>query len=136
MIKLILTSLLFITSVYATDYKVVYNLTTPKETNFEKAILKGIVDLQNHYESRGDTLSVAVVISGGSYQFFEKKVSHSKEALEALVKRGVKFEVCSVGMSKRKIPKDAMFPFVKLAFNKTAALIEWQERDYSLINVE
>lgn len=135
MLKSILIALLFISSVYAKDYKVVYNLTTEKEANFEKAILKGIPDLQEHYKAQGDTLAVAIVISGGSYKFFEKKISHSKEALESLIKRDVKFEVCSVGMKKRNIAEDAMFPFVKLAFNKTAALIEWQGRGYSLINV-
>lgn len=135
MLKSIIITLLLMTSMYAKDYKVVYNLTTEKEANFEKAILKGVPDLQEHYKSQGDSLAVAVVISGGSYKFFEKKISHSKEALESLVKRGVKFEVCSVGMKKRDISKDAMFPFVKLAFNKTAALIEWQGRGYSLIDV-
>lgn len=134
MLKLII-SLLLVSSVYAVDYKVVYNLTTSKEKSFESAILKGIVDLQKHYKSQGDTLAVAVVISGGSYNFFKKDTSRFAQDLEVLAKSGVKFEVCSVGMQKRKIPKDAMFAFVKLAFNKTAALIEWQARGYSLIDI-
>ncbi|MDD2790116.1 MAG: DsrE family protein [Sulfurimonas sp.] len=136
MFKTTLLVLLLLSSLDAKEYRVLYNLTTDKEKNFEAAILQGIPNLKKYYASQGDTLVVAVVISGGSYGFFKKENTKDREALESLEKSGAKFEVCSVGMAKRKIPADAMFPFVKLAFNKTAALIEWQSRGYALIDVE
>lgn len=56
--------------------------------------------------------------------------------LKALVKNGVKFEVCSMGMKKRGITKEQLYPFAKPVFNRTASLIEWQNRGYSLIDIE
>jgi intracellular sulfur oxidation DsrE/DsrF family protein len=135
MIKSIIITALLISSIYAQDYKVIYNLTTSKESTIEKSILNGIPVLKKHYKSQGDNLHVAIIISAGSYKFFKKDISKYQTKLAVLVKSGVKFEVCSVGMKKRGIKKEDLFDFVKPVFNRTTSLIEWQAKDYSLVNV-
>jgi len=135
MLKSILMSLLLISSLYATEYKVIYNVTTAKADTVKGSLLKGIPALEKHYKSQGDTLKATIIISSGAYKFFSEG-SEFKNAVERLSNEGVVFEVCSMGMKKRGIKKEDLLPFVTPVFNRTSSLIEWQGKGYSLVNVE
>jgi len=135
--KLLLILMILISSLYAQEYKAIYNLTSSKLTAYESSLLRGIPNLSEHYKANGDSLKVVVIISGGAYKFFRNDVnSELNTELLALVQSGVKFEVCSVGMKKRGLTKEQLYSFVTPVFNRTASLIEWQSKGYSLVNIE
>ena len=142
--------LIFTISAFATEYKVIYNLQTGSEKKFTGAILEGIPKLKEHYESQGDTLDVVVIISNKAYKFFIKDLENSSDIdmdgvkemqhrvaikIQKLSLESVRFEICSVGMTKHAITEEILYGYVHPAFNRTASLIEWQGKGYSLIDV-
>lgn len=148
--KSILLMLTLITLSLATEYKALFNLTSADEKTLSKSIVKNITALDQHYRSQGDSFKAVVIISGGAYKFFVKDLDNSPYAretaikatqlklrpvLKSLVQKGVVFEMCSMGMKKHSIDKKVLYPFVTPVFNRSASLIEWQSRGYSLINV-
>ena len=138
--KKIILLLLLTLSVFATEYKVIYNLQTGKDKKFNTAILKGIPALQAHYKAEGDSLKVVVIISNKSYKYFmknEQLISQDKFRLplKMLAQSGVRFEMCSVGMKKNKIKKEILYKYVHPVFNRTASLIGWQNRGFAVIDI-
>ena len=149
--KKIILILLFASSMmYAKDYKVVFDLMTSSECKLNKALIKNVEKLRTYYKKNGDTLKVAVVISGGSYKFFVKDLNnspynHDKDLKHTFYKRSsmltkfsknVNIEVCSMGMAKRGIKPEVLQDFVVPAFNKTDALIRYQNDGYAYIPIK
>ena len=135
-VKKILTLLLLsATLVMAAQYKVVFNLTSGDETTINKSLIKNIALLQAHYKKQGDSLEVAVVISGGAYKYFRNdKVTSIDAKLQSLASHDTEFQVCSMGLKKRAIKVSSLDSYVKPAFNRTAALIEYQNRGFAIID--
>jgi len=148
--KKIIAFLFFVTLAFGVEQKVVFNLTTSNAQVFENNIIKNIKFLKKNFNDQNDSLSVTVVISGGAYKFFIEDISVSKykddadlkllrlqlsDKLQHLSNEGVIFEACSVGLRKRHINKEVLYPYVKIAPNRTFALIKWQNRGYSYIEV-
>lgn len=131
---LLLTTLLTLTLLCAKEYKVVFDLTTDTASTVENRVLHNINGLKHYYAKTGDRLKAAVVISGGAYEFFEKDSSIKEIATD--ISKVAKVEVCSVGMKKRNIKKSDMLPFVIPAFNKTEALIRYQNEGYAYVPVK
>ena len=75
-----------------------------------------------------------MIISGGAYEYFEKDSEIKDIAID--ISKVATVEVCSVGMRKRNIKKSDMLPFVIPAFNKTEALIRYQNQGYAYIPVQ
>ena len=132
--KILLSALLTLTALSAKEYKVVFDLTTFSATTVENRILHNINGIRHYYSKTGDTLKAAVVISGGAYEFFENDSSIKNIAMD--ISKVAKVEVCSVGMKKRNIKKSDMLPFVIPAFNKTEALIRYQNEGYAYVPVK
>lgn len=132
--KLLIITLLTLASLQAKEYKVVFDLTTSSAASVENRVLHNIKGLQHYYAKTGDTLKAAVVISGGAYTFFENDSSIKDIAVD--ISKVAKVEVCSVGMKKRDIKKSDMLPFVIPAFNKTEALIRYQNEGYAYLPVK
>jgi len=132
--KILLSALLTLTALSAKEYKVVFDLTTFSATTVENRILHNINGIRHYYAKTGDTLKAAVVISGGAYEFFENDSSIKNIAMD--ISKVAKVEVCSVGMKKRNIKKSDMLPFVIPAFNKTEALIRYQNEGYAYVPVK
>lgn len=148
--KSILLILTLITAGFASEYKAIFNLTSAEEKTVSKSVLENISALDKHYQAQGDSFKAVVIISGGAYKYFIEDIDNSPYAketgikasqiklrpvLESLVKKGVVFEMCGMGMKKHSIDKKVIYPFVKPVFNRSASLIEWQSRGYSLIIV-
>ena len=145
--KAIVLILLYTLLASAQEYKVVFDLTTGSETTLEKSLVKNVANLQKYYGDKGDTLKVAVVISGNSYKFFVEDLSNSPYSEDKALKNTFQkrkkfltafskiadFEVCSMGMKKRNIKQSSLYPFVTPAFNKSEALIRYQSNGYSYI---
>jgi len=125
--------LLTLTALSANEYKVVFDLTTSSEKSVENRVLHNINGLKHYYAKTGDTLKSAVVISGGAYTFFEN--NSTIKGIVSDISKVAKVEVCSVGMKKRNIKKSDMLPFVIPAFNKTEALIRYQNEGYAYVPV-
>ncbi len=131
--KLLFASLFTIATLQATEYKAVFDLTTFSSTTVENRVLHNINGLKHHYAKTGDTFKAAVIISGGAYEYFENNSEIKDIAID--ISKVAKVEVCSVGMRKRNIKKSDMLPFVISAFNKTEALIRYQNQGYAYIPV-
>ena len=132
--KIIIVLLLLTSMIQAKEYKVVFNLTSGSEEKIAKSLIKNVEVLRANYKKQGDTLKVAVVISGHSYKFFLKESSYPDLDLKKFSKN-VNFEVCSVGMKKRNIKKTSLLPFVVPAFNRTEALIRYQNNGYAYVPI-
>ena len=132
--KLLLTALLTLTALSAKEYKVVFDLTTSSAKSVENKVLNNIKGLKDFYGKNGDTLKAAVVISGGSYTFF--KNNSSIKGVVSDISKAAQVEVCSAGMKKRHIKKSDMLPFVIPAFNKTEALMRYQNEGYAYVPVK
>ena len=121
----------------AAQYKVVFNLTSGNETTIAKSLIQNIELLQAHYKKQGDALEVAVVISGGAYKYFRNdKVTSIDAKLQSLASHGTAFQVCRMGLKKRAIKVSSLDAYLKPAFNRTAALIEYQNRGFAIIDVK
>ena len=150
--KKILFTLLALTGLlFSAEHKVVFDLTSSDFTKIEKSLIENINLLKTHYSENGDTFRVTVVISGGAYRYFIENIDASvykddvqlkniqsllRDKLENLASVGVNFEVCRMGMKKRNIKQENMYSFVTPAFNKTDALIRWQNRGYAYIPID
>ncbi len=132
--KVLVSLFLMMSTVYATEYKVVFDLRSGSADVIQKQVINNIKAIRKHYAKSGDTLSVAVVLSGGSYPFFKKSTKEKHEA-DVLSKLST-IEVCSMGLKKRKIAISEMRSFVIPAFNRTEALIRYQNRGYAYILVK
>ena len=135
--KILLMLLITTTIAFAQEYKVVFNLTSGDTQKVSKSLILNIDKLREHYQLKGDSLKVAVVISGKAYKFFlnNQKTSIDND-FKSLADSGVEFKVCSVGMKKRAIKISSLDSYVVPAFNRTAALIEYQNAGYAYIEVK
>jgi len=139
-----------VTSIYAAQYKAIFNLTSANDTVVQQSMINNINALSQHYKDQGDSLKAVVIISGGAYKYFIEDIKNSpyknesnmpmlqnefKTQLQALVDNGVVFEMCGMGMKKHAITKEVLYPFVTPVYNRTASLIYWQSKGYSLINI-
>ena len=135
---------------FAKTYKVVFDLTTKSETVLAKKLVANTQKLKEYYAARGDKLKVAVVVSGEAYRFFIQDLAHSPYANETTLKEHqsnhtkmletlstfATIEICGMGMKHRNITPKTLYPFVKPAFNKTEALVRYQNEGYAYIPLQ
>ena len=131
--------------------KVVYDLTTQNQKDFERKILKAIVANKAYYESKLKELDVTVVIHGGAYRYFtvdpsktEYKTDKTLLANYAELKKRIKsmldtydveFLMCEVGMLKHGLKAKDIVSYVKIIPNSTIGLIDRQNEGYAYIPV-
>ncbi len=134
-----------------TSVKVVYDLTTHKQKDFERKILKAIVANKAYYEGKLQELDVTVVIHGGAYRYFtvdptktEYKTDTTLLANYAELKKRIKsmsntydveFLMCEVGMLKHGLKAKDIVSYVKIIPNSTIGLIDRQNEGYAYIPV-
>lgn len=131
--KILFTLLLSTLSLFGVEHKVVFDVRSGSADTIKKQVINNITLIKAHYAKTGDTLKVTVVLSGGSYPFFKKDTVD--KSLANTISELSTIEVCSMGLKKRNIPKTAMLPFVIPAFNRTEALIRYQNEGYAYILV-
>ena len=150
--KILLLLLTLSTLMFAeTSAKVVYDLTTHKQKDFERKILKAIVANKAYYEGKLKELDVTVVIHGGAYRYFtvdpsktEYKTDKTLLANYAELKKRIKsmadtydveFLMCGAGMSKHGLKAKDIVSYVKIIPNSTIGLIDRQNEGYAYIPV-
>lgn len=133
-------------------HKVVYALTTADIKTFEQRVLKGIVFSKDYYENSSKKLDAVVIIHGGAYKFFLNDLSKSlyknekevikaqaslKNSLEILSDRyKIKFLMCNVGATQRKLNRENIYSFVKMTPSAVIALIEMQNSGYAYVPID
>ncbi|MDD5212381.1 MAG: DsrE family protein [Sulfuricurvum sp.] len=132
--------------------KVVFDLTTGDQKEFEQKVLIGIVKNKDYYQSNMQELDVAVVIHGNAYKFFIKDVSTSpykndsvlisthelfeKRLRSSVDNYKVKFYMCQAGMNHHKIAKENLYDFVTLVPTATIGLIDKQSEGYVYVPIQ
>ena len=135
----------------APSLKVVYDLTTQNQKDFERKILKAIVANKAYYEGKLQELDVTVVIHGGAYRYFtvdpaktEYKTDKTLLANYGELKKRIKsmsdtydveFLMCEVGMLKHGLKAKDIVSYVKIIPNSTIGLIDRQNEGYAYIPV-
>ncbi|MBA1419524.1 MAG: DsrE family protein [Epsilonproteobacteria bacterium] len=135
----------------APSLKVVYDLTTQNQKDFERKILKAIVANKAYYEGKLQELDVTVVIHGGAYRYFtvdpsktEYKTDKTLLANYTELKKRIKsmsdtydveFLMCEAGMLKHGLKAKDIVSYVKIIPNSTIGLIDRQNEGYAYIPV-
>ena len=150
--KIFLSLLVLLTFSHAdeTNVKAVYDLTTKDIGKIKRNILKGIVAHKSYYQGEFKELDVAVVIHGGAYRYFLKKLQGSEyEGDVALQKEfteiqkrlknladtyNVEFMMCELGAKKHKVINNIV-SYVKIIPNSDIGLITKQNEGYAYIPV-
>lgn len=148
---LFLTTSLVLLSAENTSVKVVYDLTTQNQKNFERKILKSIVANKAYYESKFKELDVTVVIHGGAYRYFtvdpskteyktDKTLLKDYVSLKKRIKSladlyDVEFLVCGAGLKTHGLKAKDVVSYVKIIPNSTIGLIDKQNEGYAYIPV-
>ena len=120
----------------SSEKKVVYDLKTGDMETLERTLISGVMKNSVYYQNKLQELKVIVVIHGESYKFFQKKdqMSELGKKLKTLSESyGVVFEICEVGMKKRDISKQSLYPFVDIVPNASIALIDAQSEGYAYL---
>lgn len=132
--------------------KVVYNLTTTSLETIENRFIKGVVTNKNYYEDQLKELDVMVIIHGDAYKFFvedpkktvfkdDKEINKAykslKERLKSLAETyDVKFKMCQVGATNKKLTREDIYDFVEMIPNSVIGLIDAQNDGYAYIPVK
>jgi len=121
------------------EKKVVYDLKSGDISTLELRLISAVVRNTSYYEAKLEELKAKVVIHGQSYKFFQQnskdiKLQELGKKLKSLHENyGVAFEICEVGMKKRKIDPKTLYPFVQIVPNATIALIDAQHAGYAFL---
>jgi intracellular sulfur oxidation DsrE/DsrF family protein len=118
------------------EIKVVYDLKTGDLKTLERTLISGVMKNSVYYQNQLQELKVTVVIHGDSYKFFqnEKQMTTLGKKLKSLHESyNVEFEICRVGMKKRDISEQSLYPFVKVVPNASLALIDAQNNGYAYL---
>jgi len=123
------------------EKKVVYNLTTGDIPTLETRLISAVIRNTTYYEGHLEELKAIVIIHGKSYNFFQKgqtdpKMQEIGKKLKSLHENyGVIFQICKVGMEKRKIDPKTLYPFVTIIPNATIGLIDAQHNGYAYLPI-
>ena len=149
--SLIFLSIFFMGTLFASEQKVVYDVTTGDAAQLEKALVGSIESITTYYKKNHIEYKIAIVISGKAYKYFVQdldnspfkgklKVQRAQKKLAPLLtelhsKYGVSFKMCSAGMKARKIDKKVLYKFVDADKTKSVYLIEYQNAGYAYLPV-
>ena len=150
-IKVIIIALLFWGALFASEQKVVYDVTTGDVAKIEKGLIGSIEGITDYYKKHNVEYKIAVVISGKAYKYFVRdlekspykrkmKVQKAQKWLAPLLEKlnkkyDVTFNMCSIGMKARGIDKKVLYNFVSAEKGKSVYLIEYQNAGYAYLPV-
>ncbi|MDO9304783.1 MAG: DsrE family protein [Sulfuricurvum sp.] len=150
--RLILFIALFaVTIAFADTKKFMIDLKTGDMESFSKQLLVGVPGVIDYFSAQGDTVEVAVVIHGESYKFFINNLENTQYGLDkSLVehqdvihkrleeiekKYKIHFEICMVGMHKKGILTEDIYPFVTPIKSAMVGLVKWQNAGFAYIPI-
>ena len=133
----------------AEERKLVYDLKLGDADQIVFALFDDIKYNAAHYEERSIDFKAAVVISGQAYKFFVEDIENSpfkddpelpaiqkrfRPILEELVTEyGVEFNMCVIGMQRRNLTADVLYPFVEAEKSQPIYLADYQAEGYAYL---
>jgi len=133
----------------AEERKLVYDLKLGDADQVASALFEDIKYNAAYYAERGIDFRAAVVISGQAYKFFVEDIASSpfkddpelpaiqqrfRPILEELVEDyGVEFNMCIVGMQRRNLTADVLYPFVDATKSQPIYLADYQADGYGYL---
>lgn len=135
----------------ADTQKIMIDLKTGDMDSFTTRFIGGVSSTADHFIAQGDTVSIAVVIHGEAYKFFVENLERTQYGVdqplvanqEVLYKKLIAFqkkynvilEICQVGMNKKGILSEDIYPFVTPIKSAMTGLVKWQNRGYAYIPI-
>ena len=152
MIKMMFLGLLLTAgTIFASEQKVVFDLTSGDDAKITKGLIKTVNGLVTYYDENHIDYKIKVVISGNSYKYFVKDLEHSPYKGKLKVAKtqkilapelaklhtlyNVEFDMCQAGMKMRKIDPKVLYPYVKAEMNKNIYLVKWQNEGYAYLPI-
>lgn len=140
---------LTVTFLFAETKKIMVDLKTGNLDAFTTQFLVGVPGTADYFIAQGDSVEIAVVIHGDAYKFFVQNLENTqygvdqslvenqeklhKRLLEIIGKYKMTLEICQVGMNKRGILTEDIYPFVKPIKSAMVGLVKWQSKGYAYI---
>jgi uncharacterized protein len=131
MMTLFLTILVSTIAAHASDYKVVFELTSDSQKRWE-TILNNV---ENVKRELGSKTQMEVVAHGNGIDLFLKKSDFQKERILKLSKEGIKFLGCENTMKRKGIKPDELYHFVGTVPAGLAEIIRKQKEGWAYIKV-
>lgn len=113
----------------ASLHKVVIQLSSA-DTLEHKGLL---MNLKNLKQGWGDSVLVEVVVHGPGIDLVTKQKSTQNEAIQQMIKQGVRFVVCRNTMKQKNITEEQILPNVEFVPMAIAELIRKQEQGWSYL---
>jgi len=154
-IKNLLAGLLLLSIAVAAsseERKLVYDLKLGDADEIVFALFDDIKYNTAHYAQRGIDFKAAVVISGQAYKFFVEDIENSpfkddpelaaiqqrfRPILKELVEDyGVEFNMCVIGMRRRNLTADVLYPFVDATKSQPIYLADYQAAGYAYLPLD
>ena len=148
---LVLLFLCMVSLSFAETKKFMIDLKTGDFETFNKAFLGGVSGTIEYFTSQGDNVEVAVVIHGDAYKFFVQNLGNTTygldnslvaqqetihQRLQEIVKKyRVHFDICMVGMHKKGILSEDLYPFVTPIKSAVVGLVKWQNDGYAYVPI-
>jgi len=144
--------LMSVTLIFADSKKIVVDLTSGNIKTFQSRFLSGVPGMIRYFKTKNDTVDVVVIIHGDAYKFFvqnlgntqyksDKELATAQEELRLRLDNfhkeyPVTFEICSVGMKKRKILPGDLYKFATPIPSAMVGLAVWQNRGYAYLPID
>lgn len=144
-------ALFTVTIAFADTKKFMIDLKTGDMESFSNQLLVGVPGTIDYFSAQGDIVEVVVVIHGESYKFFVDNLENTQYGLdkslvehqEVIHKRleeiekkyKIHFEICMVGMHKKGILTEDIYPFVTPIKSAMVGLVKWQNAGFAYIPI-
>lgn len=146
--KLIFFILSIIVTLYAQEYKAVFNCNT-NDMQYIASRMVLVERTMDMIEEKGDTTKFAVTIHGGCAPIVSKNydeivldekdlgsIALSQKQLIKLADRGVEIVVCAMSLNANTIPKEDVIESVRISPNSFIETISYQNSGYALMVFE
>lgn len=130
-ISLILILLLASMITHASDYKIVFELTSEDKKTWDTLLN----NLENVRKELGPKTEMEVVAHGNGIGFLLKKSDFQKDRIKMLTKEGIKFLGCENTMKRKKISRDELYDFTGTVPAGLAEIIRKQKEGWSYIKI-
>ena len=136
---------------FAETKKFMIDLQTGDMDSFKTRFIGGVSSTADYFIAQGDTVSIAVVIHGEAYKFFVENLERTQYGMDQLLvanqealyqkliefqkKYNVTLEICQVGMNKKGILGEDLYPFVTPIKSAMVGLVKWQNKGFAYIPV-
>jgi len=137
-------------TLYGSDIKAVYDVTTGDIATFERKVLQSTATHAAYYEGELKEYEAVFVIHGDAYAFMVDDLSKTpwkgawsiqkhqelrSRILNLMENYEVRFEVCGIGLRKHQIESQQLMKGVKTIFSSTTGLIRWQDEGFAYIPI-